>query len=307
MSEAGGRAVGVVAVTHDSENVLPGLLESLEGGLADLDWSLVVVDSGSRDRGPELVREQCPRARVLELDSNRGFAAGVNRGLAELGRDADLLIVNPDVRLGPGSGARLQARLGVAVAGARPPAQVGIAAPRLVDADGALVPSLRFEPSVARALAEAVIGVQRSGRHGWGETILDPSAYERSTISDWISGAVLMISRECLAACGPWEERFFLYSEEVEYALRARRRGFAACLAEDARATHLGGGSLADPALWTLLVLNKLDLYRRRHGRAGALAFRLAALLREARLAACGNRPSRRAARALLAGREPSR
>jgi GT2 family glycosyltransferase len=130
--------------------------------------------------------------------------------------------------------------------------------------------------------------------------VLDPAAYERLAVADWISGAVLLISRDCLTACGPLDESFFLYGEDTEYALRARERGYLACLEPAAGATHLGGESRTDPDLWTRLVLNKLELYRRRHGAMRAAGFRLALLLRELRFAASGNRPSRAAARALM-------
>ena len=109
-----------------------------------------------------------------------------------------------------------------------------------------------------------------------------------------------MISAECAAACGPWDESFFLYSEDTEFALRARDRGYLTCLEPGAVVTHLGGESRRDPKLWTLLVRNKLVLYRRRHGRVRAVGFHIASLLRELRLAATGNQPSRAAAWALL-------
>jgi GT2 family glycosyltransferase len=151
-------------------------------------------------------------------------------------------------------------------------------------------------------LAEALLGARRAGRLGLGEAVLDPGAYARPTVGDWVSGAALMVSRDCLDACGPWDESFFLYSEDTEFSLRAAERGFASELVPDATATHLGGESRTDERLWSLLVLNKVALYRRRRGAVRGLAFRAASLLRELRYALTGNAPSRAAARALLEG-----
>lgn len=302
------RPVGAVTVTHDSGSVLGGLLESLPAALAGLDWRLVVVDNGSSDGSAAVARRTLPGARVVEVGANPGFATALNLGVAELPADCDLLVLNPDVRLAAGTGAELQARLRARIGGAGDGARpIGIVAPRLVDAEGALLPSLRFEPTARRALAEAALGVRGAGARGWGETVLDRSAYRRPTVSDWVSGAVMMISRECLVACGPWDESFFLYSEDAEFALRARDLGFATALVEGTQAIHLGGNSRTDPALWSLLVRNKVVLYRRRHGRLRAIAFRTASLLRELRFALSGNRPSRAAARALLGSRGRSR
>ncbi|WMX48206.1 hypothetical protein RGF97_30110 [Streptomyces roseicoloratus] len=73
-----------------------------------------------------------------------------------------------------------------------------------------------------------------------------------------------------------------------------------------ARATHLGGDSRVSPRLWSLLVTNRVRLYRRRHGPAATAAFRGAVLLRELSRAALGRPPARAAVGALL-GAAPSR
>ena len=306
--------VRIVVVTHNSEAVLGGLLDSLEAGARGVDSELVIVDNGSTDGTVELVRERAPWATLIESGANPGYAAAVNRGLAAGDRASDVLLLNPDARLGEDAAARLQARLREAVdrageeeAETESEMEVGLVAPRLEDANGALLPSLRHQPTVPRALAETVLGVRAAGRWGLGETVLDPARYDAPTTADWASGAALMISRDCLEACGDWDESFFLYSEDADYSLRARDGGFATCLAPDATAIHLGGASRSDPALWSLLALNKVALHRKRHGPVRALAFRAVSLLRELRFAATGNRPSRAAARALLSGRRSSR
>lgn len=297
LSSEGDPAIAVIVVTWNSEAVLPGLLISLPDGMAGTGWRLLVADNGSQDGSVQVAREAGDDVEVIELGTNRGFAAGVNSALERSGAD-DALVLNPDVRLRPGAGARLQRRL------RRPapdqPGTVGIAAPRLCDADGRLLPTLRREPGVGRALAETVLGVRGAGRLGLGEAVLSPAAYTRPAACDWISGAALMLSRECLHACGPWDESFFLYSEDADYALRARDRGFITTLEPQAEAVHLGGQSRTDPRLWSLLATNKVALYRKRHGAARAAIFRFASLLREARLGLMGNRPSRDAVRALL-------
>jgi N-acetylglucosaminyl-diphospho-decaprenol L-rhamnosyltransferase len=294
---AGRAAIDVVVVTFNSAGVIAGLLDSLPTGMSGLDWRLIVVDNGSRDSTLELVCRHPTVAEIVELPVNGGFAAGVNRGLVETDRDRAVLILNPDVRLAARCARRLHAAL-------ESDAGAGIVVPRLVDERGQLLWTLRHEPSAPRALAEALVGVRLAARLGCGETIRAPGAYSRSTVAEWASGAVLMISRDCLRICGSLEESFFLYSEDTEYQLRARDRGLRTRLAPDALATHIGGDSLTDPELWTLLVLNKVELRRRRSGCARGLAFWISSVVREVRFALTGNRPSARAARALL---EPRR
>ena len=310
-AEHGRRPIGVVAVTHNSEAVLPGFFDSLDQGLAGVDWSLVVVDNDSDDRTPELADgfgRDAQAVRVVRAASNRGFGAGVNLGLTELPPSADLLVVNPDVRLRAGAAARLQSRLGEPTVAGPPdagePLRIGVAAPRLVDADGALVASLRFEPSVPRALAETVIGVDRAGRRGWGETILDPAAYARPTVADWASGAALMISRECVAAVRALGRRTSSSTPRTPSSRFAPAiAGFATCLARmPTRSTSAArrGPTRRCGRCWCV---NKVDLYRRRHGRGRALRVPVARCCARLRFAATGNRAEpRRGARAARRG-----
>jgi GT2 family glycosyltransferase len=92
----------------------------------------------------------------------------------------------------------------------------------------------------------------------------------------------MAISRECLRSVGPWNESFFLFSEETEFALRARDLGWILWFEPTATAMHIGGPCATSPQLWRLLAWNRVDLYRRRRGRVLGAAFLGAVLLNEA-------------------------
>ncbi|RPE37928.1 GT2 family glycosyltransferase [Streptomyces sp. Ag109_O5-1] len=285
--------VAVIVVTWNSASVLAGFLAALPDGMAGLDYRLVVADNDSADDTVELLRTLAPAATVVETGHNAGYAAGINAALAATEGCETVLICNPDIRMRQGCAKRLVDSLGDGV---------GIAVPLLYE-EGSDTPhhSLRRESSVLRALGEAVIGNTRAGRFpALSELVTDPAAYRRPTRADWATGALMAVSGDCLAACGPWDESFFLYSEETEYCLRARDRGYATQLEPTAEAVHLGGDSQVSPRLWTLLTLNRVRLYRRRHGPLATAAFRTAVLLRETSRAALG-RPASRAAAAALA------
>ncbi|MGV9627045.1 glycosyltransferase family 2 protein [Streptomyces sp. NPDC003487] len=286
-------SVAVVVVTWNSAAVLPDFLAALPDGMAGLDWHLVVADNDSADDTVDLVRTLAPEATVVQTGRNAGYAAGVNAALAAAGDHGAVLICNPDIRMRQGCAKRLVDSLG---------GGVGIAVPLLYE-EGRDTPhhSLRRESSVLRALGEAVIGNRRAGRFPrLSELVTDPDAYRRPTRADWATGALMALSADCLAACGDWDESFFLYSEETEYCLRARDLGYATQLEPTAEAVHLGGDSQVSPRLWTLLTLNRVRLYGRRHGAAATACFRAAVFLREASRAALGRRASRAAAAALL-------
>ncbi|MBS2537273.1 glycosyltransferase family 2 protein [Catenulispora sp. NF23] len=289
--------VVLVVVTWNSADVLPGLLASLAFGMVGLRWRLVVADNDSADGTADLVRTEAPDALSVQTGRNAGYAAAINAALEAVGpldkgTDA-VLVCNPDIRMEPGCGAALVR--GLERSG------TGITAPVLFDGDGRMIRTLRREPNPLRLLGEMVLGAHRSGRFAaLGEQVADPHAYSGPTRADWVAGSLMALSRECVEACGPWDESFFLYSEETEYALRARSRGFATRLAPDAVAVHLEGEAAVSPRLWTLLTVNRVRLYRRTHGAVAVAAFWSALVLREASRALLGRASSRAAVRALV-------
>lgn len=285
--------IGVVVVTFNSADVVEGVLASLPAGMDGVDWSLVVVDNGSTDGTVDIVRGAAPRAEIVECRHNGGYAAGINVGVAHVGACDAYLILNPDVRVAPGCGAELLA--GLRRTGA------GIVVPRLLDAQGMLISSRRREPTLRRAVADALLGAERAGRIGeLGEVVTDPGVYERESVTDWAEGSTQLVSAACWAAAGPWDESYFLYSEETDFALRARDAGFPTWYVPSAVATHLEGGSAGSPRLWRLLVANRYRLYARRHRWPASSAFWAVLVLREASRAALGKDTSRAALRGLL-------
>jgi GT2 family glycosyltransferase len=267
--------VVVIVVTWNSADVLSAFLRSLPAALEGVrDWGLVVVANDSADDTLGVVRRTAPWASIVQTGRNAGYAAAINAGVASAAPSPAVLICNPDLRLSPGSVSRLVEAL--AVPG------TGIAVPRLEDESGGLQPSLRREPTVRRALGEALLGGARAGRFApLGEMVTDPRCYAEATTADWASGAAMLVSRHCLESVGPWDESFFLYSEETDFALRARDAGFALRYVPGAVAVHIGGESGVSPRLWGILTRNRVELFRKRHGRVHTAAFRGAVALNE--------------------------
>jgi GT2 family glycosyltransferase/glycosyltransferase involved in cell wall biosynthesis len=282
--------LAVVIVTYRSAGVIEDCLTALPAALEGIEHRVLVVDNASTDDTVAVVRRVAPWAEVWPQPRNGGFGAGVNAGIAAAA-GCDVLVLNADIRLEPGSVALLRE------AAERP--GTGIAVPRLVDAHGTLQHSLRRAPTVPRALGEAVLGGHRAGRvPALGEMVTDPARYLEPGPADWATGAAWLIRRECLAAVGVFEDRFFLYSEETEYALRARDAGFALRYEPRATAVHLGGESETSSPLWTMLVANRVRLHRVRRGPAAAAAMRLVLLLGEVLRAVTGPDRSRHRAAA---------
>lgn len=280
--------VDVVVVTHNSAHVVGDLLDSLPDALGGLPAQVVVVDNGSSDDTVRVVRgrDDCR----LVTQANTGYAAGINRGVQALGGAGPILVLNPDVRLMPGSVRSMVALLEQAGA--------GIVAPRVLYPDGTLEWCLRREPTLLRA-----IGLGATGRPGLDEFVRDPLVYERPQVADWALGAVLLVSRTCHEALHGWDESYFLYGEETDFCLRARDLGLATCYDPDATAVHIGGQSGQSTRTHVMQIVNRVRLYRRRHGSAPSSLYLALAVLSELSWIVRGNPASAEAVRALLSPR----
>ncbi len=110
----------------------------------------------------------------------------------------------------------------------------------------------------------------------------------------------MLVSLEVSTAIGPWDETYFLYSEETDFALRAADAGYELRFTPTAEVVHFEGESHDSTALFSLLTRNRVKLYRSRHGAIPSAAFWLGVLVGELLRVA---RPTRRAAAAALFGR----
>lgn len=282
--DAEGATVAVV-VTYNSAAVVDALLDSLPAAFGDLFYITVVVDNGSTD---DTVHRLWRRGDCLVVQQpNRGYAAGINRGVDLMPTAGRVLVLNPDVVLQPGSVAPLVAALN------QP--EVGIAVPKVLNQDGSLYQSLRREPTLPRAF-----GLTRTGVPVLSEYVSETASYEAGHPVDWALGAVMLVARSAHDALGGWDESFFLYGEETDFCLRARDRGLVTWFEPASTAVHLGGASGQTPATHAMQILNRVRLYRRRHGLLPSFLYFGLAVASEVSWILRGRGRSRTAVRALL-------
>ena len=234
----------VVVVTYNSEALVERFLVHMTSALEGVDSAqLVFVDNASSDRTAEILETLAPWAATLRNDRNLGYAGGINTALRQYRASRGVLILNADAAPQPGCAARLLQAL-------HEPG-VGIAVPRVLDEAGSLKFSLRREPTLLRAVGEAVLGGHRAAR--WpslGDMVRDPDAYVEGAVADWATGAAMMLSADLISSIGLWDEGFFLYSEETDYALRARDAGWTLRYSAGAVVVHPGGEMSRSPWLW---------------------------------------------------------
>jgi hypothetical protein len=177
-----------------------------------------------------------PDDRVVETGANLGYAGGVNRAL-ELVRTPYVLLLNPDAFVREGCVDALLAR-----ASASPrTAAVGSG---LRNPDGSLQAASRNFPSPLTHLVEAfrLYGLLRHVP-GLGRRYLLLSKQDRAERVDWVVGACMLLRLEAVHDVGPFDDGYFMYSEELDWCMRAHRKGWEVWFEPAAVATHRLGGS----------------------------------------------------------------
>jgi len=227
MADAG--SVACVVVTYDALPWIEKCLESVQG------VDTVVVDNGSSDGTVDAVRQRFPAVRVIEAE-NRGLCAGWNRGIAAT--DAEhVLVLNADAWLVEDA---LDALL--AAAGRHP--RAAVIGPRLLNPDGSLQRSVRGFPTAWR-LATEYLYLRKLAPRSKALNAFYGAGFDHGSerVVDWVMGSCMFLRRAAFDDVGPFDERYFLFSEEVDWMRRAADRGWSVVFTPDARCVHMGGAS----------------------------------------------------------------
>lgn len=249
--------LAIVIVSFNVRNDLDRCLQSLPLAARGTTTTIVVVDNGSTDGTGNLLRERWPDVLLIETGSNLGFARANNIGIRAT-RSELVLLLNPDTIAPPGSLERLIQAL-------RDHPEAAAAGPRLVDASGRPELSFGWPMSPLGELRQKLI--QGLARRGFGpvQRSLDRSLRTPGT-RDWVSGACLLVRRADLDAVGLLDERYFLYTEDVDVCLALRRRGRTVRFEPGVEIQHLRGQSgTANPELERRRRESHMAYYRKHH------------------------------------------
>ncbi len=297
--------LSVVVVSRDVRDLLAACLESLHQSDNGFVIETLVVDAASSDGSSAMVRKRFPAVRQLASRENLGFTRGNNWAI-RLARGRHVMLLNPDTVVRPGA-----LRALVTFLDAHP--DVGVAAPKLVFPDGSVQSSRRRFPRPVTGFVESTVLERWLGRSRVvREYRLDDGPADAPQDVDWVVGAAMVVRREAFEQAGLLDERFFMYSEEVDLCRRIRAAGWRVVYVPDAVVVHHEGRSSEQN-----LVQRNLDFhesrfryYRKHFGRAWSLALRLAVLghflfvgAEEAAKLAVGHNPELRRARLEMTGR----
>ncbi|HXG56841.1 MAG TPA: glycosyltransferase family 2 protein [Vicinamibacterales bacterium] len=227
--------LSIVIVNFNGHGHLERCLASLAEHPPQVPHEVVVVDNASTDGSADMARA-APHVRVIALPNNVGFSAGNNAGIRATG-GALILLLNNDTVVSEGAVDALVARLDAVPSAA-------VAGPRLIDGHGHT--ELSFGPMIsplAELRQKALVSLYARGVgpvSRWVERVTREEQFV-----DWVSGACLLVRRDVAAAAGLLDERFFLYTEDVDFCATVRAAGWKVLFTPAAVIVHLRGRSRA--------------------------------------------------------------
>ena len=218
-------ALSIIIVSYNARADLERCLESLHAAPPTASHEIVVVDNASTD-GSAAGARRWMGVRVIEAGENGGFARANNIGIRAT-RSVHLLLLNSDTMVPAGAIDRLLAELD-----ADP--SVAVVGPRIVDGEG------RPELSFGRMIGPLNEFRQKRLARGPLDRLTRTRRYP-----DWVSAACLLVRRADAEAVGLFDERYFMYTEDVDFCAAIRARGRRILFAPDVEIVHVRGRSAA--------------------------------------------------------------
>lgn len=255
--------ISVVIVSWNTRDLLSRCIASVirQADEARLQVEIVVVDNASSDGTIDFINQEYPGITVIALQENRGFAAANNLGIARA-RGAEILLLNPDTEMLPGS-------LSALWQGLHASPRVGLTGALLLNPDGSLQSAGYRFPGLVQTFLDIfpvhpkLIGSRLNGRTPPGDG-LSPLAIDHPL------GACMLVRRAVIEQVGMLDDRYFIYSEEVDWCRRIKAAGWTILTAPAARVIHYSGqstGQMPD-AMFLHLHRSRNRYFRRYHSPA---------------------------------------
>lgn len=250
-------SLAIVIVTFNSRGEIQGCLDSLVGHTEPFPATITVVDNASSDGTAAFIRERWPSVKVIDGGGNLGFSRANNIGIRASKSDY-VLLMNPDTVAPPG-GIQTLVR-GLAAYGA-----AAVAGPRLLNDRN--FPELSWGPTISPLgeLTQKVLATLYHRKVRRVVRYVDRLSRQSREVA-WVSGACMVIRRPDLEAVGLLDERFFLYTEDVDLCVSMAKRDRRILYVASAEIMHARGRSAArNPDTEQMRRKSQIAYYEKHH------------------------------------------
>jgi len=228
--------LSIIIVNYNAGDLLSRCIDSIYRYVKKHTFEVIVFDNNSSDRSIESVEMLNYDVRILKNNENIGFTKGNNKAYS-FSRGKNILFLNPDTEIVDSSIDDLLFILGS-------DNSIGVSAPKLIYPDGSLQYSCRNFPLVKYVLYDALFLSKFFARSRYfGRYRLSHWGHDRDIDVDWVSGACMMTRRSVIEKVGLFDERFFMYCEEVDLCKRISNSGLRIHYLSSAKVIHYEGQS----------------------------------------------------------------
>lgn len=262
--------VSVIIVSYNTEYLLHDAMDALRRASAGLTVQIVIVDNASKDSSVELIRREFPDCQLIINQANRGFGRANNQALEHV-RGRYILLLNTDAIV---SADTIQKT--VRYMDDHP--SCGILGVKLIGRDGDLQPSARYFPTPWNLF------LHRTGLGRFFKSVraVDDLDWDHASVRrcDWVPGCYYLVRKTVIDQIGLFDPRYFLYCEEVDHCMAAKKAGWEVVFYPDTTVVHIGGESAKSDSEITaigrqisaLQIESELLFFRKNYGFLSMLA-----------------------------------
>ncbi|HKP12740.1 MAG TPA: glycosyltransferase family 2 protein [Blastocatellia bacterium] len=263
--------LSIIIVNWNTRDITRDCLRSVREHAGGVAYEVIVVDNASSDGSAEMIRAEFPKVHLIANDENVGFGRANNQAM-RVARGRYFLLLNSDTVIFDDSIQRLVSFI------ADDP-RIGIAGCKLLFEDGTLQSSCSRFPSIRVALLEDLMLYKFLPRRLQGELLLGGYwPHDRARDVEAVWGAAMMVRRRVFEQTGGFDERIFMYGEDLEWCMRVHDRGWRIAFTPEAAIVHLNHKSsekkYGDERI-DLCHKRAYEIYRRRAGLAAMLLMML--------------------------------
>lgn len=223
--------LSVIIVSYNAKDYLLNCLKSIDLNLpaGRQDCEIIVVDNASSDKSVDEIKKNFPHVKIIENKENLGFAKANNQGIRQA-QGRYVLLLNPDTKI-------LDNALLKMISWMDKNPKVSVSTCRLLNEDGSIQPTGGFFPTLPKLFAWQL----------FLDDILPLKSYhpkkqfyDKEKELDWVTGAFFLFRKEIIDKVGLFDEKFFMYAEELEYCYRIKKAGFKVFFTPRASIIHYG-------------------------------------------------------------------
>lgn len=259
-------------VNYNTKDLTKSCIKSIFNHEGQSEIEVWVVDNASSDGSVQMIRENFPEVNIIESKKNIGFGAGHNLVFKKAKADY-FLVLNSDTIIENGAIEKI-------VDFMKKNLPCGLASCKIKGFDGNLQPNGGDLP-FGMALFTWLFNLETFGIKSPSFHRSEPKYYNSAHKVGWISGSFMLIRKEVINKIGFFNEKYFMYFEDVEFCQRAKEGGFSIMINPQVEISHLSGGSLDKPQLrqWTGEYKGLIRFYRDKFGILAALLIKFLVII----------------------------